>query len=185
VQQVPYEEVVRVALVELGAVAGGRVDQQGAEQRQDERGEQYRPVEAPDQGVTGEEPGPAGALGPVAGDLEAVDSAGHVTALRVAGVRGLRAARRGRPPPRRRRRRVSRLPASGEGTVAPCWSAGSPWSSAGGSAEASGDGWAVLAGSLGILGDLMVPSALTLGRLFCGSGSSAFFLSILPSSVTP
>src|SRR5690606_25850820 len=72
VQPVPDQEVVRVALVEFGAVAGRRVDQQGAEHRQDERRQQYRPVEAPDQGVAGEDAGPSAPLGSVSGDLEAV-----------------------------------------------------------------------------------------------------------------
>src|SRR5690606_38114733 len=96
VQPVPDQEVVRVALVEFGAVAGRRVDQQGAEQRQDERRQQYRPVEAPDQGVAGEDAGPSAPLGSVSGDLEAVHDAGHRADLRCAW------------PPRGRRGAVAR-----------------------------------------------------------------------------
>src|SRR5690606_19028729 len=91
-QPVPDQEVVRVALVEFGAVAGRRVDQQGAEHRQDERRQQYRPVEAPDQGVAGEDAGPSAPLGSVSGDLEAVHAAGHGVDLRCAWPRGRRGA---------------------------------------------------------------------------------------------
>ncbi len=39
--------------------------------------------------------------------------------------------------------------------------------------------------SLEIFGAGMVPSALMAGSFACGSGSSAFFRSIFPSSETP
>lgn len=73
---------------------------------------------------------------------------------------------------------MSRFPVVGVFTVAACCV------SSGSGAPSWLTRWS-LAGSLGTFGDLMVPSVWTFGRLFSGVGSSAFFLSMVPSSETP
>ena len=87
-----------------------------------------------------------------------------------------------RLPLLRGRLRVVRLVVVGEAVVAPGWvwsGAVAPFSVAFCRSLSS------LAGSLEIFGEAIVPSGWTLGRPFCGVGSSAFFLSIEPSELTP
>ncbi|KEG42203.1 hypothetical protein DJ64_33390 [Streptomyces griseorubens] len=81
---------------------------------------------------------------------------------------------------------MSRLVFSGDGVVpACCGSAGSSPCGVVASPSGEGEGRNSLAKSLAIFGEVMVPSVRTLGRVFCGLGSSAFLLSISPSSDTP
>ena len=166
VQQVPDQEVVRVALVELGAVAGRRVDEGRADQGERDGREQYRPVEPAGQRVAGEQPRPAGALGPVPGDGEAV-RAGHVGVLRLLRSGAVRRASVG----------LSRSCAAGvavAGATVPRRRRSSP--SAAAASPSSAAPARSLAGPCRSSGRRSSRPCWIFGRLFCGRGQQRLLL---------